>query len=400
VAGHRGAALLAVAALLLALPGITAADGPGGYAARTRSEVIRASADDADGDGLTTAFETLYGLDPNNPDSNGNGIRDGAEDRDHDGLSNAGEQRFGTDPTKADSDGNGIDDWHEDSDHDGIPDGREQDARSLPDDLTPSLADARSDLPPSYAIGCHTKEGREVRVCVFGDPQAMLRVVLFGDSHAAQWLAALDAVGKSQHWQILSITKSACPPPLVTVVVGNQPLTDCDAWRRKALVRIAALAPDAVILAGMERYDLARHGVKVSRSSVLSMWRAGLGHTLDRLHAASPAVLLLGETPRMVNDAVSCLTAHREDISACDTSRAAAINMRYDALDGATASAHHALYRPIANVVCPYRPCPIIIDSHLIYRDAGHITATYSLVLAPAIRRVVLSAIPSLQSAP
>jgi hypothetical protein len=61
---------------------------------------------DSDGDGLTDGDETaIYGTDPYNPDSNGNGIPDGYEglDSDHDGVGDWHEiYVYGTDPLVAD----------------------------------------------------------------------------------------------------------------------------------------------------------------------------------------------------------------------------------------------------------------------------------------------------------
>lgn len=73
---------------------------------------------DSDGDGLPDSLEPLLNLDPNNPDSNGNGIPDGEEDRDLDGLTNVVEIALGLDPKNSDSNGNGILDGQEDSDSD------------------------------------------------------------------------------------------------------------------------------------------------------------------------------------------------------------------------------------------------------------------------------------------
>jgi hypothetical protein len=55
---------------------------------------------DSDGDGLPDPFEILLGLDPHNPDTNGNGILDGDEDSDGDGLKNRWEARYGYDPSR------------------------------------------------------------------------------------------------------------------------------------------------------------------------------------------------------------------------------------------------------------------------------------------------------------
>jgi hypothetical protein len=78
------------------------------------------AASDADADGLTALQEFLAGSDPNNPDSNGDGIHDGASvaagisptstDPDGDGLTTAQERALGTDPFRADSDGDGVND--------------------------------------------------------------------------------------------------------------------------------------------------------------------------------------------------------------------------------------------------------------------------------------------------
>ncbi len=104
--------------------------------------------DDDDNDGLTNAEERRYGTDPNNPDTDGDGLTDGEEvkryhtnplnpDTDGDGLPDGEEvQQYHTDPTKFDTDGDGLSDGDEvfkyhtnplnvDTDGDGLSDGEE-----------------------------------------------------------------------------------------------------------------------------------------------------------------------------------------------------------------------------------------------------------------------------------
>jgi hypothetical protein len=85
-----------------------------------------ATADDADGDGIADATEATLGTDPNNPDTDQDGILDGLEtdfdetdpldadsfavDTDLDGLSDAFEAAIGTDPALVDSDNDGFTD--------------------------------------------------------------------------------------------------------------------------------------------------------------------------------------------------------------------------------------------------------------------------------------------------
>ncbi|WP_411030114.1 Calx-beta domain-containing protein [Spongiimicrobium sp. 3-5] len=108
---------------------------------------------DTDNDGLTDGEEAVLGTDPNNPDSDGDTIQDGQEvtdttdplddcdsiggvplpasDCDNDGISNGDEATLGTNPNDSDSDGDGIEDSPEvgndianplDGDNDGIID--------------------------------------------------------------------------------------------------------------------------------------------------------------------------------------------------------------------------------------------------------------------------------------
>jgi len=77
-----------------------------------------ATGGDADGDGLTTFQEAQWGTNPENADTNGDGVSDGTEvamgfsptsnDVDGDGLTYAQELLKGTNPFRADTDGDGV----------------------------------------------------------------------------------------------------------------------------------------------------------------------------------------------------------------------------------------------------------------------------------------------------
>ena len=132
---------------------------------------------DRDYDGLSTRDERRsYRTDPDNPDTDGDGLRDGEEiargtsplfpDTDGDGLTDGVEVRsYGTDPLRKDSDGDGLSDQEEiplgpNPDNDGLNDSvelargtdplrRDTDGDGLPDGLetvsSPLLADTDSD---------------------------------------------------------------------------------------------------------------------------------------------------------------------------------------------------------------------------------------------------------------
>ncbi len=73
---------------------------------------------DTDGDGLKDGVEVngTNDTDPFNPDTDGDGILDGTEDRNHNGATEPGELN----PTRTDTDGDGIPDGIEDANHNGV----------------------------------------------------------------------------------------------------------------------------------------------------------------------------------------------------------------------------------------------------------------------------------------
>ncbi len=60
--------------------------------------------EDNDSDGLPDEWESLFGLDPNNPDSDGDGYSDGREDNDQDGYSNLHEYALLGNPVRSNTD--------------------------------------------------------------------------------------------------------------------------------------------------------------------------------------------------------------------------------------------------------------------------------------------------------
>ena len=353
-----------------------------------------AGAIDSDGDGLGDRFETRWGLtSATAADSDSDGLIDAAEDHDGDGLSALAEERFGTDPGAIDSDADGLPDGDEDSDGDGIADATHQDRRRIPEGLRPSTMMAWWDRPDNYDDRCHNDAVEaDLRACDFADTESDISVVIFGDSHALQWLPALVAAGQQEGWRVVALTKAACPP--AQAEFGRKEAgaaASCASWRADALAWLAADEPEVVILAGAGRgYNLVdARNERLGDEEALAAWRRGLAATLLALPEASRAIVL-ADTPRMRSNPVSCLEASPEDMSACVTPRAAALVRPIDAAEQLAARAGGAAFRSLNDLVCPYDPCPVVIGDVLLWRNADHITATFAEQLAPSMRALVV----------
>lgn len=123
-----------------------------GCAVDTLTVKVAGPCADSDMDGLTDDVEDQLGTDPNNPDTDGDGLKDGEEDANHNGRVDANE----TNPLDSDSDDDGLKDGIEvkggnptnpldpDSDNDGLLDGvedRDHDGVVDPTETNPNDAD-------------------------------------------------------------------------------------------------------------------------------------------------------------------------------------------------------------------------------------------------------------------
>jgi hypothetical protein len=253
--------------------------------------------------------------------------------------------------------------------------------RSLPGDLAPSLDDAAKIRPRAYADGCHARDGDvRARACVYGVPGAERTALLIGDSHALQWLPAIEDIAASEGWRLYLLTKSACPVPRITVTVRGERRPDCAPWRRSALERIEEIEPELIIAASLGRIYELPDGASPQRRP--RAWRDAWVSTLRALKQRAGAVVLLGDTPMWREDAVACLRHNRRDIGRCDTPREAAIAASVNRAERDAAAEAGVAFVPTADLVCPDDPCRAVQGRFLVLMDDQHLTVRYARRIA------------------
>ena len=223
-----------------------------------------------------------------------------------------------------------------------------------------SLDEIRS-KPINNNDGCHIHIRETVSPrCEYGDVTSKKTIVLYGDSHAAQWLPALDIIGKKRGIKIVSLTKSSCPSAEVIKELSSQyDVADCQAFRDSSIDRIKKIRPLAVILTGMQPFN-----APYSDESAKSWWLAGERKAFNRIKEATQYPIYLTDTPLPRVDIPDCLVAGRG--SACDTSRP----IDADVAEGL-----------IAINPTPWLcedTCPAVVDGIIAYRDQSHLTVAMS----------------------
>jgi len=224
--------------------------------------------------------------------------------------------------------------------------------------------------PKNNIDRCHIHVGVTVAPkCEYGDTGSKTTIVLYGDSHAAQWLPALDIVGRKNGVKVISLTKSACPSAEVIKELSSQyRIADCQAFRDSSIKRISQLNPAAVIMTGMQPFTAPNSTID-SRD----WWLAGEAKALSRVNSFTKYPIYLTDTPLPRIDIPTCLA--EMDREKCDTSRPISPEV----------AAGLIAINPTP-WLCE-KTCPAVIDGIVVYRDKSHLTVAMSEYLAPQLEK-------------
>lgn len=255
------------------------------------------------------------------------------------------------------------------------------------------LVSARKDLPRLYADGCviqplatDPKAG-----CTYGAPAPKAKIVLFGDSHAAQWFPAIERLGGARKWQITVVTKSSCPAASLTVYsdVLKRPFDECDRWRKQVIARINTMRPDLVLMSSYAGYSSGDPGT--TRTSISpSKLAEGYRRTAEAVHNAKTMVIIQ-DIPTLPFDPSTCLARR---VRLPGIAKMCEITADGDPTQDPLTSVGHEAQPAIARSgiwevnlnrwICPGR-CPLERKGASIYRDSHHLTASFSASLAPIL---------------
>jgi peptidoglycan/LPS O-acetylase OafA/YrhL len=255
--------------------------------------------------------------------------------------------------------------------------------RAVPSNLAPSLEASRNDQPIVYANGCHQSMGSTgMPACIFGDPNGRTEVWLVGDSHAAQWFPALNALAKEKGWKLVSHTYSGCP---TTASILPDPKTpgakyvSCHNWQTLLLSKVEQAHPDMIVVG--------------AATVLLPDAMAGFTERLADFSANSNRVVVMGDTPHQSADVPPCVSAHMSNAAYCATSRTEASRDIAAADLQAAALSVGAAYANTLDWLCTDSACPVIAQNVLIYRDATHITPEANIWLSRVFNNFIEKAL-------
>ena len=228
--------------------------------------------------------------------------------------------------------------------------------------------------PAVYGDNCHSNYGEtESGECTYGDLMSKTTIVLYGDSHAAQWFPALEELANERGFKLVSLTKSACPS--VDVPRADQGAfknVHCEKWRDNSINRIKKLRPAAVIMSSFQYFT-----PPSGYSDANKWWKDGQVRLLDALRGSSEHLIYISDTPRPKRDIPNCLASR--DSHSCDSTEKTIVKIipGFEKID------------PTPWLCSNY--CPAIQKGYVVYRDASHISVAAALALKPQLEAALKS---------
>jgi peptidoglycan/LPS O-acetylase OafA/YrhL len=268
---------------------------------------------------------------------------------------------------------------------------------TLPNGATADVAKTRKDIPKIYTMKprCHADPRAKVpRKCVFGDVASNKVIVLFGDSHAAQWFPAVEAIAKQYGYRLLSRTKSGCGPVAARTFIKmfKREYTECNIWRDAVMKEIKALKPTAVILGSASTHNpIELANAALGDPARLELLREKSHATTIQLAGLAEKVFLIFDTPDFAQQPLKCL-ARQKNPQVCGRSLAEATQHRFPWFEPGQNLPGNVHVISMNDVLCPNGLCLPFDDKGINFYDTNHMTASYSRSLSKALYAQITAA--------
>lgn len=261
-------------------------------------------------------------------------------------------------------------------------------------DRLEAIRKASADFDTNYKDGCHAALEQIIQPdCAYGAIGASHKVVLFGDSHAAQWLAPLKEAATQAGWELRAWTKTSCPSAstLIWYSPKRTVYNECTKWRRNIISKINQLNPQVIVLAATsaEVYagSILRDEQLLKGEAAVHEFKRGLSETIDELTTDGRRIIVIRDNPAMYKRFKECIASGSDR---CGRDRRGAVGQSQRLVHGLQSDRVTVL--DFTDLVCDAAYCPASDKNGIRYLDAHHFTASFARTLWPDFLRSLMTA--------
>ena len=203
------------------------------------------------------------------------------------------------------------------------------------------------------------------------------RIVVLGDSHAQQYMAALGPIAKSHGWEVVTLLKGNCR------FGGESPErdADCNAFNRASTQYVLDHHPDAVFTVASLTHKEAPFETEVPQ------YLEGIKPFTD----AGMDVVGIRDNPRFNINMPECVQKNGEDAAECNVPEQESLagSSPLDAYRGQVPRLH---LMDMSDFICANGTCPAVVGNVYVYKDDNHLTKTYVQTMIPMFEKRLLAA--------
>ncbi|WP_209748258.1 acyltransferase family protein [Arthrobacter sp. PvP023] len=205
-------------------------------------------------------------------------------------------------------------------------------------------------------------------------------VLVLGDSHAQQWLAAIGEVGQQKGWTVYAMLKGGCQVQPSTPEL-EQTNPDCARYNEAVREQIAKTPPDAIMVVG----------TAAAPSSPAEVLTPGLEESARSWSDQGIDVVAIRDNPRFDFNMADCVVTKGKDSPDCrlavtdvlaSESPFSALNGKVDGLS----------FVDMTDLICDGTSCPGVVGNTFVYLDNNHLTRTYVASMSAAFGERLMAA--------
>jgi peptidoglycan/LPS O-acetylase OafA/YrhL len=203
------------------------------------------------------------------------------------------------------------------------------------------------------------------------------RIVVLGDSHAQQYMAALGPIARDHGWEVVTLLKGNCR----FGAESPERDADCNAFNRASAAYVMEHKPDAVFTVASLTHKEAPFETEVPS------YLEGIKPFTD----AGIDVVGVRDNPRFTINMPECVQKYGTEAPECNPplGESLAAKSPLDAYRGKVAGLH---LMDMSDFICAGGICPAVVGNVYVYKDDNHLTKTYVQSMIPMFEKRLLGA--------
>ncbi|MCP8998470.1 acyltransferase [Pseudarthrobacter sp. RMG13] len=203
------------------------------------------------------------------------------------------------------------------------------------------------------------------------------RIVVLGDSHAQQYLAALAPIAEARGWELVTLLMPACR-------FGAESETrtaECNAYNRASAAYVLEHRPDAVFSVATLTHEEAPFETEVPA------YLEGIRPLAD----AGIEIVGIRDNPRFTISMPECVQRHTADAPACNPPLNESL-VEPSPLESYRGKVDGLHLMDLSDFICAGGICPAVVGNVYVYKDDNHLSRTYVESMIPMFEERLLAA--------